>query len=61
MLTISLIPWLPWLVSHLWRLGRLGSEGWIVVGLRVLRGCDRQCDPMMFLECRLPLEGALNL
>ena len=56
--SISLFPWLPWLVSHLWRLGRLGSEGWTVVGLRVLGGCDRQCDPMMFRECLLPSAAA---
>ena len=36
--SVPLIPWLPWLVSHLWRLSRRGSQGWTVVGLRVLGG-----------------------
>ena len=47
--------------SHLWRLDRLGSQGWIVVGLSVLGGCCRQSDPTMFLECLLPSTRALNL
>ena len=59
--SIPLILWLPSLVSHLWRLGRLGSQGWIFLGFRILGGNGRQCDPMMFLECLLPPEGALNL
>ena len=41
-------------LSNLWRLGRLGSQGWIVVELKDLGGCGRQCVPMMFLECLLP-------
>ena len=53
--------WFPWLESHLWRLDRLGSQGWIVVGLSVLGGCCRQSDPTMFLECLLPSTRALNL
>ena len=48
-------------VDSLWRLGRLGSQGWIVLGLRVLGGYGRQCDPIMFVECLLPSAGALNL
>ena len=38
------------MVSYPWKLGRLGSQGWIVVGLRDLGGCGRWCAPMMFLE-----------
>ena len=53
--------WFPWLESHLWRLDRLGSQGWIVVGLSVLGGCCRQSNPTMFLECLLPSTRALNL
>ena len=59
--SIPLITRLPWLVSHLWRLGRLGSQGWLVVGLRDPGGCGRQRAPMMFLECLLPSAGALSL
>ena len=32
--SVPLSPWFPWLVSNLWRLGRLSFQGWIVVGLR---------------------------
>ena len=48
-------------LSNLWRLGRLGSQGWIVLGLGVLGGYGRQCDPTMFVECLLPSAGSLNL
>ena len=48
--SILLIPWLIWLLSYLWRLGRLGSQGWIVVGLRDLGRCGRWCASTMFLE-----------
>ena len=48
-------------LSNLWRLGRLGSQGWIVLGLRVMRGYGRQCDSTMFVECLLPSAGSLNL
>lgn len=47
-------------VGNLWRLGRLGSQGWIVWGSGSGR-YGRQCDPMMFVECLLPSAGALNL
>ena len=55
------IIWFPWLESPLWRLGRLGFQGWIVVGLSILGGCCSLCDPTMFLECLLPYAGALSL
>ena len=48
-------------VDSLWRLGRLGSQGWIVFGLWIREGCGRQCDCTMFLGCLLPSAGAFNL
>ena len=39
----------------------LGAHGWIVVGLRILGGCGRQCDPTMFLESLCPLHESPSL
>ena len=39
----------------------LGAHGWIVVGLRILGGCGRQCDPTMFLESLCPLHKSPTL
>ena len=38
--------------------GEAWVPGWIVLGLRVLGGCGRHCDPMTFLECLLPSTAA---
>ena len=41
--SIPLKPWWPGLLSHPWSLGRLGSQGWTVMGLTEL---GRVCQPM---------------
>ena len=60
--SIPLIPWLSWLESYLWRLGRFESQA----GLFGSSGswedvAGRQCAPTTFLEWLLPSAGALNL